>query len=301
MKEVGKMLERLIGAKITLRFETEPGLGRVKVDRGQLEQALLNLAVNARDAMPDGGFLSIRAKNVHFGEPQLWRYSSLQPGSYVELAVQDTGAGIDPNDESRIFEPFFTTKAPGKGTGLGLSMVYGVVKQSDGAILVESEPGRGATFKIFLPRCDEDETPSQKEQEQPDRLTGNETILLVDDQPAIREVTRDYLTRLGYNVLAAPDGEAALRIAATQQKKVDLVVTDVVMPNMGGRELAVRMSQLHPEMKVLFMSGYPDHAVRGQEGLTEDVEIMQKPFSLKSLAAKARSMLDHHNRSSIHN
>jgi two-component system, cell cycle sensor histidine kinase and response regulator CckA len=297
LNEVGEMLERLIGAKITLRFDTEPDLGRVKVDRGQLEQAILNLAVNARDAMPDGGTLSIRAKNVQFREPQSWRHSSLQPGSYVELAIQDTGTGIDPNEQSRIFEPFFTTKAPGKGTGLGLSMVYGVVKQSDGAIAVESEPGKGATFRIFLPRCNEEEAPNQNEQEQSEQLTGTETILLVEDQVAIREVTSDYLMRLGYNVLAAPDGEAALRVAATQRKSVDLVVTDVVMPNMGGRELAAKMNELHPTTRVLFMSGYPDHAVRHQEGLTEDVEIMQKPFSLKSLAAKARSILDNRRKS----
>jgi len=179
-------------------------------------------------------------------------------------------------------------------------MVYGVVKQSDGAILVESAPGRGSTFRIFLPRCLENETPRQNEQDQPARFTGNETILLVEDQPAIREVTGDYLMRLGYQVLAAPDGEAALRIAATQQKSVDLVVTDIVMPNMGGHELAARMKQLHPETKVLFMSGYPDHAVRRQEGLTEDVEILQKPFSLKNLAAKARFMLDHRGKRSTH-
>jgi len=298
LNEVGKMLERLISAKITLHVEMEPTLGRVKVDRGQLEQTILNLAVNGRDAMPDGGTLSIRAKNVHFSEPQIWRHSSLQPGSYVELAVQDSGTGIELGDQSRIFEPFFTTKDPGKGTGLGLAMVYGVVKQSDGAILVESEPGQGSTFRIFLPQCSEKETPTRNEQEQPDRLTGSETILLVEDQAAIRDVTRVYLMRLGYNVLAAPDGEEALRIAATQQKGVDLVVTDVVMPNMGGRELAARMNQRHPKTKVLFMSGYPDHAVRRQEGLTEDVEILQKPFSLKSLAAKARSILDHKGKSS---
>jgi len=289
---VGKMLERLIGANITLCFEAERELGRVKVDRGQLEQAIVNLAVNARDAMPDGGTLSIRAKNVYFSEPQSWRHSSLQSGSYVELAFQDTGTGIPVNDQSRIFEPFFTTKDPGKGTGLGLSMVYGVVKQSDGAVAVESEPGQGSTFRIFLPRCDEREAPCQSEQEESRQLTGTETILLVEDQIAIREVTSDYLMRLGYSVLVAPDGEAALRVAAIQRKSADLVVTDVVMPNMGGRELAVKMNELHPLTKVLFISGYPDHAVRHQEGLPEDVEIMQKPFSLKSLATKVRFILD---------
>ena len=292
LTEVGKMLERLLGATITLRLEIHPEIGKIKVDRGQLEQAILNLAVNARDAMPAGGTLAIQARNVHFSETQVWRHSSLPPGSYVVLTISDTGVGIDPDAQSRIFEPFFTTKAPGKGTGLGLSMVYGVVKQSDGAITVESVLGRGTTFKIFLPKCDEEAASGQSAPAQPEKSTGSETILLVEDQAPIREVISAYLMRLGYNVLTAPDGEAALSIAATQQKSIDLVVTDLLMPNMGGLELATRMKQLHPETKVLFMSGYPDEAIRSQEGLTEDVEIMQKPFSMKSLAAKARSILD---------
>ena len=292
LTEVGKMLERLLGATITLRLEIHPEIGKIKVDRSQLEQAILNLAVNARDAMPAGGTLAIQARNVHFSETQVWRHSSLPPGSYVVLTISDTGVGIEPDAQSRIFEPFFTTKAPGKGTGLGLSMVYGVVKQSDGAITVESVLGRGTTFKIFLPKCDEEAASGQSAPAQPEKSTGSETILLVEDQAPIREVISAYLMRLGYNVLTAPDGEAALSIAATQQKSIDLVVTDLLMPNMGGLELATRMKQLHPETKVLFMSGYPDEAIRSQEGLTEDVEIMQKPFSMKSLAAKARSILD---------
>jgi PAS domain S-box-containing protein len=293
LTEVGKMLERLLGATITLRLAIQPGIGKIKVDRSQLEQAILNLAVNARDAMPAGGTLTIQAQNVHFSETQVWQHSSLAPGSYVALAMSDTGVGIDPAAQLRIFEPFFTTKAPGKGTGLGLSMVYGVVKQSDGAIAVESDLGRGTTFRIFLPQCEEETAFGQSLPAEPERSTGSETILLVEDQAAIREVISLYLKRLGYNVLTAPDGEAALSIAATHQKSVDLVVTDVLMPNMGGLELASRMTQLHPETKILFMSGYPDQAVRHQQGLTEDVEVMQKPFSMKSLAAKARSILDH--------
>ena len=293
LTEVGKMLERLLGATITLQLEIHPEIGKIKVDRSQLEQAILNLAVNARDAMPAGGTLAIQARNVHFSETQVWQHSSLPPGSYVALTISDTGVGIDPDAQSRIFEPFFTTKAPGKGTGLGLSMVYGVVKQSDGAITVESVLGRGTTFKIFLPQCDEEAASGQSALAEPEKSTGSETILLVEDQAAIREVISAYLMRLGYNVLTAPDGEAALSIAATQQKSIDLVVTDLLMPNMGGLELATRMKQLHPETRVLFMSGYPDEAIRSQEGLTEDVEIMQKPFSMKSLAAKARSILEH--------
>ena len=200
---------------------------------------------------------------------------------------------MDPQTQARIFEPFFTTKGPGKGTGLGLAMVYGIVQQSDGAISVYSEPGHGTTFKIFLPQSAEQATPNRDGQVASESITGNETILLVEDQVAIREVTSDYLMRLGYNVLAAPDGEAALRIAETQIRKIDLLVTDVMMPNMGGRELATRLTKLQPQTRVLFMSGYPDYAVRSQENLPEDVEILQKPFSLKSLAAKARSLLDH--------
>ena len=293
LTEIGKMLDRLLGSTITLHLQIEPGLGKVKVDRSQLDQAILNLAVNARDAMPDGGTLTIQAQNVDFSETQIWQHSSLPPGSYVVLEIGDTGVGIDPDAQSRIFEPFFTTKAPGKGTGLGLAMVYGVVKQSDGAIAVWSERGRGTIFKIFFPKCDEGTALHQSVPSDPERSTGSETILLVEDQPAIREVMSAYLKRLGYSVLAAPDGEAALGIAAIQQKSIDLVVTDLLMPNMGGRELAARMAQLHPETKVLFMSGFPDQEVRGEEGLTEEVEIMEKPFSLTSLAAKARSILDH--------
>ena len=293
LTEIGKMLDRLLGTTITVHLQIEPGLGKVKVDRSQLDQAILNLAVNARDAMPDGGTLKIQAQNVDFSETQIWQHSSLPPGSYVVLEIGDTGVGIDPDAQSRIFEPFFTTKAPGKGTGLGLAMVYGVVKQSDGAIAVWSERGRGTIFKIFFPKCDEGTALRQSVPSDPERSTGSETILLVEDQPAIREVMSAYLKRLGYSVLAAPDGEAALGIAAVQQKSIDLVVTDLLMPNMGGRELAARMAQLHPETKVLFMSGYPDQEVRGEEGLTEEVEIMEKPFSLTSLAAKARSVLDH--------
>ena len=292
LAEVGKMLNRLLDTRITLQLQIEPGLGKIKVDRSQLEQAILNLAVNARDAMPDGGTLTIQGQNVEFRETQIWQHSSLPPGSYVMLAIGDTGIGIDADAQSRIFEPFFTTKAPGKGTGLGLAMVYGVVKQSDGAIAVSSELGRGTIFKIFLPKCNEKVALHQSVPAEPEKSTGSETILLVEDQAAIREVISAYLTRLGYKVFIAPDGEAALQIATSQPKNIDLVITDLLMPNMGGRELASRMAQLHPETKVLFMSGYPDQEARSEQDVTEEVEIMQKPFSLPSLAAKARSILD---------
>jgi PAS domain S-box-containing protein len=289
---VARMLARVLGESITLKIEIEGDLARVKVDQGQLEQALLNLALNARDAMLDGGTLTIQAKSIQFHEAQNWRHSSVQPGSYVMLAVTDTGIGMDAATQARIFEPFFTTKGPGKGTGLGLPMVYGVIKQSGGAISVYSEPGQGTTFKIFLPPCKDDAAPDTQQLAPVSEEKGNETILLVEDQVAIREVASVYLMGLGYNVLAAPDGEAALRIAETQQKRIDLVVTDMVMPNMGGRDLANHITRLYPKAKVLFMSGYPDFAVRHSEDLDEHAEVLQKPFSLKSLAGKARLLLD---------
>jgi CheY-like chemotaxis protein len=288
---VARMLARLLPENIKLQIESESGLARVKVDQGQLEQALLNLALNARDAMPAGGTLAIQAKNIQFGEAQNWRHSSVQPGSYVMIAVTDTGTGMDTDTQARIFEPFFTTKPPGKGTGLGLPMVYGVIQQSGGAISVYSEPGQGSTFKIFFPQCEAGVSPDAKPPAASE-VNGNETILLVEDQGAIREVASVYLMGLGYNVLAAPDGEAALRIAETQQRRIDLVVTDIVMPNMGGRELATHINRLYPHAKVLYMSGYPDFAVRHSENLTEYAELLQKPFSLKSLASKARLLLD---------
>jgi len=289
---VARMLARLLTENIHLKIEIEPQLARVRVDQSQLEQALVNLAVNARDAMPDGGTLTIQAGSAQFDEAQSWRHCSVQPGKYVLLAVTDTGTGMDSETQARIFEPFFTTKGPGKGTGLGLPMVYGVIKQSGGAISVYSEPGKGTTFKIYLPLCEAEATPEVSETLMAGEVNGTETILLVEDQVAIREVASAYLAGLGYDVLAAPDGEAALRIAETRQNRIDLVVTDIVMPNMGGRELATHIRRLHPQTKVLFMSGYPDFAVRQAEGLSEHADVLQKPFSLKSLAGKARSLLD---------
>jgi PAS domain S-box-containing protein len=287
---VARMLARLLPASIELKIENASNLARVKVDQCQLEQALLNLALNARDAMPGGGRLTIQAKSIQFDEAQNWRHSSVQPGTYVMIAVTDTGTGMDTATQSRIFEPFFTTKAPGKGTGLGLPMVYGVVQQSGGAISVYSEVGQGATFKIYFPQCEAETSPDPKPATA--AVSGKETILLVEDQLAIREVASVYLSGLGYNVLAAPDGEAALKIAETHERHIDLVVTDVVMPNMGGQELATHITRLYPEAKILYMSGYPDFAVRSAGDATEHAEILQKPFSLKNLASKARLLLD---------
>ncbi|PYX83545.1 MAG: hybrid sensor histidine kinase/response regulator [Acidobacteria bacterium] len=248
--------------------------------------------MNARDAMPEGGKLTISAHNVSFNEAQNWRHGSVQSGNYVMLAVSDTGIGMTGETQSRIFEPFFTTKEPGKGTGLGLSTVYGLVNQSCGAISVYSDQGQGSTFRIVLPECKSERCQPEEQVPSCEPALGSETILLVEDQSAIREVASDYLMRLGYNVLAAPDGAAALKLARTHNRHIDLLVTDMVMPNMGGRELAALLSEMYPCARVLFMSGYPDCATPGQDDSIVDGELLQKPFSLKTLAGRVRSLPD---------
>jgi PAS domain S-box-containing protein len=294
LSDLGTMIRRLVAEHIELDIAAESALLCVKADRSQLEQAILNLVVNARDAMPNGGKLAISAQNTRFDEAKTLSHGSVRPGTYVVLIVSDAGIGMNPETLSRIFEPFFTTKGPGKGTGLGLSTVYGVVKQSAGAISVESGLGRGTTFWIFLPAfegeaelCTSDQTVDSRSP-----ATGHETILLVEDQAAIRDVASDYLMQLGYDVLAAPDGEAAVKLAQTHKGNIDLLITDMVMPNMGGRELAARLSEMSLVEKVLYISGYPDLAAAAAEASTLDGEILRKPFSFKALAMRARSLLD---------
>ena len=292
LPDLGNMIRRVLTENIALQMKVEPHLYRVKVDRTQIEQAILNLTVNARDAMPKGGEIAISATNLQLDRPTTLTQGSLEPGNYVLLAVQDSGIGMDEETQSHIFEPFFTTKKPGKGTGLGLSTVYGVMKQSGGAISVESAPHRGTLFKLFFPECKESGAADEKSAPVLQPLEGNETVLFVEDQSAIREVGGDYLMKLGYNVLAAPDGETAIKIAATYGKRIDLLVTDVVMPNMGGQELAARLVQTYPKIKVLFMSGYPDGAPGGWENASACADLLSKPFSLKALASRVRTLLD---------
>jgi PAS domain S-box-containing protein len=293
LQDVTSMIRRLVVENIDLQVEVAPDLFHVKADRSQLEQALLNLAVNARDAMPDGGKLSIRVHNVHFPVTQTFGHGSLSPGDYVMAVVSDNGAGMSTEIQQRIFEPFFTTKGPGKGTGLGLSTVYGLIKQSKGAISVESEPNRGSTFKLFFPACRSQVTAEDEGNSNGGSVeSGSETILLVEDQVAIREVASDYLQRLGYNVLTAPDGVAALEVVQSLRHPVDLLVTDVVMPNMGGAELGKRLSQLYPDIRILYMSGYPDVSVPGENNAAVVREFLPKPFALSTLAAKIRSILN---------
>jgi PAS domain S-box-containing protein len=292
LRDVGGMIRRLLAEDIRLDMEIGTGLAPVRADRGQLEQAILNLALNARDAMSSGGELTIRAHNVHFDNSQTWGHSFAAPGDYVMVGVSDTGTGMSAETQAHMFEPFFTTKGPDKGTGLGLSTVYGVVQQSGGAILVDSEPNHGSTVKIFLPVCTLVNRREEKSTPAIAPAPAKETILLVEDLEAIRDMASDHLSQLGYHVLSASDGEAAIRLMQAQNEPIDLLISDIVMPNMGGRELARQLTKMCPKAKVLFMSGYPDGDVPGSEEALLDEQILRKPFSLKALATKARRMLD---------
>jgi two-component system cell cycle sensor histidine kinase/response regulator CckA len=292
VNDVNKMLQRLIGEDIDLLTVLEPSLGQIKADPGQIEQVILNLAVNARDAMPQGGRLSIETTNVYLDEQYARRHTAIQPGHYVMLAVSDTGCGIDAEIQVRMFEPFFTTKEHGKGTGLGLSTVYGIVKQSDGNIWVYSEVGKGTTFKVYLPRVDEGAQEYKRSAETEKALQGTETILLAEDEDIVRKLARQVLEMYGYQVLEAANGDAALLICERYTEPIHLLITDVVMPEMSGRELAERWSQLCPEMRVLFMSGYTDDAIVHQGVLDAGANFIQKPFSPDALAGKVREVLD---------
>jgi len=284
------MLQRLIGEDIELVYRPGAELGRVKVDPGQLEQVIMNLAVNARDAMPEGGRITIETGNVELGEHYARQHVGVQPGQYVMLALSDTGIGMDVATQARIFEPFFTTKAPGKGTGLGLSTVYGIVKQSDGNIWVYSEPGRGTTFKVYLPRVEDAAESVQVIKPAPGR--GTESILLVEDDEGVRALAREVLEDYGYTVFEARDVADAILIAERHTGPIHLLLSDVVMPQMSGRALAERLAPLRPEMKVLFMSGYTDNAIVHHGRLDSDASFVQKPFTPDALARKVREVLD---------
>jgi two-component system cell cycle sensor histidine kinase/response regulator CckA len=292
VSDLEKMLRRLIGEDVELRTVLEPELGSVRADPGQIEQVLMNLAVNARDAMPHGGKLTIETENVYLDDEYVSRHIAVHPGSYVMLAVSDTGTGMDEQTRARIFEPFFTTKGIGRGTGLGLSTVYGIVKQSGGSIWVYSEVGRGTTFKVYLPRVDESAQEYKQSAEVRESVQGTETVLLAEDEEIVRELAREVLEAYGYQVLVATNGGSALLICERHKEPIHLLVTDVVMPEMSGRELADRLSQLRPEMKVLYMSGYTDNAIVHQGVLDEGANFIQKPFAPNALARKVREVLD---------
>jgi signal transduction histidine kinase/CheY-like chemotaxis protein len=287
--KMGKMLRRLIGEDIELRLELRSDLGRILADAGQIEQVIMNLAVNARDAMPTGGRLSIRTDNravAQRPEPT----AQLAPGDYVLLAVSDTGTGIDEQTRSHIFEPFFTTKGKGKGTGLGLATVYGIAKQSGAEISVDSEPGQGACFQIHFPRASK----THKTRHGVTRALppgGTETILLVEDDPEVRALARSMLSRLGYRVIEAGGPTEALDLFQTGRESVDLLLTDVIMPRMNGRELAEWMSAERPGLKVLYFSGYTDDVIE-RYGIAVDAALLRKPFSREALGSKVRAILD---------
>ncbi len=290
-----KMLTRLIGEDIDLVMVPGTDIGAVKADPGQIEQVIMNLAVNARDAMPHGGKLTIETANVTLDANYARFHAPVKPGDYVMLAISDTGVGMDADTQAHIFEPFYTTKGL-KGTGLGLSTVYGIVKQSEGYIWLYSEAGKGTSFKIYLPRfsatgealATQPALAAEADQPSP----GHETILLVEDEENLRRLARQYLENQGYNVIDAPDGSNAIQISLAHKGPIHLLLTDVIMPGMNGRELANKVSPTRPEMRVLYMSGYTENHIGHNGTLDEGITLLQKPFTLPALKAKVREMLD---------
>jgi len=293
VQHLEKMLRRLIGEDVEMRTVLAADLGQIRADRSQLEQVIMNLVVNARDAMPKGGKLTVETFNVFLDEAYAAHHQSVQPGRYALLAVSDTGAGIAPENLVRIFEPFFTTKELGKGTGLGLSMVYGIVKQSGGYIWVYSEPGRGTSFKIYFPLVDAPVESLSAEESQASGGQGNETILLVEDDEQVRDLSSEALSASGYKVLVAETPLVAITICRSNSAHIDLLLTDVVMPGIGGRELAIQVTAILPGVKVLYMSGYTPQAILHHGELDANTFFIQKPFTPSSLAAKVREVLDH--------
>jgi CheY-like chemotaxis protein len=291
VQRLDKMLRRVIGEDIELTMFLPELIWKVKADPGQIEQVIMNVSVNARDAMPEGGKLTIETANVELDEEYAKRHTAVQPGRYVMLSVSDNGVGMSPEVRERIFEPFFTTKERGRGTGLGLSTVYGIVKQSGGNIWVYSEPGQGTTLKIYLPQVDES-LDELREEVVREVSRGDETILLVEDEDAVRKLAVRVLKRQGYKVLEAPDGGKAFMLCEAYKEPIHLILTDVVMPGMSGRKLVDGLKEIHPEIKVLYMSGYTDNAILHHGILEPGINFIQKPFTVESLHRKVREVLD---------
>jgi CheY-like chemotaxis protein len=263
---------------------------RTRADAGQLEQVLMNLVVNAKDAMPGGGTLTLETEKIVVDESHRRGPTFIRPGEYLMLSVSDTGMGMSKETQSRIFEPFFTTKEKGKGTGLGLSTVYGIVKQSGGYVMVQSDEGRGTTFQIYLPRV-EGVAEKLLAPAVHAALGGTETVLLVEDEESVRQLVRETLAAKGYRVMEAQNGESGVAAAAQHDGKIDLVITDVVMPGMGGRELVKQLAQTRPETKVLYLSGYTEDAILNEDTIESGAAFLQKPFTLQNLSSKVREVL----------
>jgi len=290
--DMERLLRPLIGEDIELITRLSSNLGRTRADAGQIEQVIMNLVVNSKDAMANGGKISLQTANVNLDDDWRREYSYIKPGPYVMLSVSDNGQGMDKETQSRIFEPFFTTKEKGKGTGLGLSTVYGIVKQSGGYIFAQSEIGKGTTFQIYFPRVEDAVEPAHSSQASKTSLRGTETVLLVEDEESVRQLVRETLSARGYQVLEADEGEKALAVAATHNGPIHMLVTDVVMPGMSGRELAKRLAQTHPQTKVLYLSGYTEDAIVHQGVLDSGTAFLQKPFTLQMLSRKVREVLN---------
>ena len=291
VSDMVKMLPRLIGEDIAVSTELDPAIGRVKADQGQIEQVVMNLAVNARDAMPSGGRLTVKTADVVLDEMYARQHAGAKPGKYVMLSVSDSGVGMNSETLLHIFEPFFTTKEVGKGTGLGLATVYGVVKQSGGYIWVDSEMGKGSSFQIFLPYVEEAVTYVAEETSPSPSLQGNETILVVEDAEPLRKLAQTLLVERGFQVLTASSGEEALQVKAKFPGTIHLLLTDIVMPGMNGRVLAEQLLRKQPGMKVLYMSGYTDSFIAGHGVLEEGTHLLHKPFTEEVLISKVCEVL----------
>ncbi|HXO86695.1 MAG TPA: ATP-binding protein, partial [Gemmatimonadales bacterium] len=292
VRDVERLLRRLIGEDVALRTVLASNLAAVRADPSQLEQVLINLAVNARDAMPGGGTITIETAKVILDETYVADQPLVTAGDYVMVAISDTGTGMDAETQTRVFEPFFTTKERGKGTGLGLATVYGIVKQSGGYIWVYSEVGIGTTFKVYLPRVAGPAEPLGAVPAPSGSLQGSETILVVEDQEEVRTLIRKILEARGYRVLAAADGASALQLAALHPAPIHLLVSDVIMPGMSGREVSLLLTTTRTAMRTLYLSGYTDESIVPHGVLEEGVEFLQKPFTADGLARKVRQVLD---------
>ncbi|MEW6721208.1 MAG: ATP-binding protein, partial [Thermodesulfobacteriota bacterium] len=286
------MLRRLIGEEMDLRTILAEDLWSVKVDPGQIEQVVMNLAINARDAMPGGGTITIRTSNLYLGKDSSGDGPPLPPGRYVQLSISDTGEGMDEETRSRVFEPFFSTKKPGKGTGLGLSTVYGIVEQSGGYISVHSEAGTGSTFRVLLPRAEEPKPAAGETPRPPDGAPrGEGTILVAEDDEPLRRLAVRVLEKSGYRVLSAGDGEEALRVAGAHEGEIALLLTDVIMPRMGGGQLYERLREMRPGTKVIYMSGYAGEEIAQRAVMDSKAAFLQKPCTPASIARKVKDVL----------